>query len=60
MRPFVRDSKPHSPNKFSKETDVVRAVTILAASFQSFSRTFDSCRELPSQTTEEYGRMGKT
>ena len=60
LRLSTKELQPHSLYKFSNETDLVRPVTILAASFLSLSRATESCWEQPSQTIDEYSNIGKT
>ena len=56
----IKGTHPHSLYKLKSDTDLVRPVTILAASFCNFSKVWDSCNVQPSQTIEEYSKIGKT
>ena len=52
-------TQPHSLYRLSIETDLVKPVTIGAASFCIFCNEFISCIVQPSQTTYEYSKTGK-
>ena len=52
------DTQPHSLYRLSNETDLVKPVTMRAASFWSFWRELISCNVQPSHTTHEYSIIG--
>ena len=54
LRLSAKDSHPHSLYKFFSDTDLVRPVTIRAASFCSFSTEFACSAVQLSQTIDEY------
>ena len=56
---FDKVVHPHSLNKFSNDTDLVKPVTRRAASFWIFCKVCESYSEHPSHTTEAYSTTGK-
>ena len=60
MRLILKGTHPHSLYKFSKDTERVKPVTILAVSFCNLSRVLESCTVQLSHIIDEYSNIDKT
>ena len=60
LRLILKGTHPHSLYKFSKDTESVKPVIILSASFCNLSRVLKSWTVQLSHTINEYSNIGKT